>query len=68
MLDKYENLNGFTLIFAWLNEKWLNLTALYEQIRAEKAKRLIDFHRFTAYYTTEKFTRKSKKVHGQNCF
>ena len=43
MFGDYEKLNGLTLLIAWSNEKWINLTKAYEQLRAEKAKPLTGF-------------------------
>ena len=44
MLRNYEKKNGLTILIAWYNEKWINFTKAYEQLGAEKAKELIDFH------------------------
>ena len=60
MLGNYEKLNGLTLLIAWSNEKWINLTKVYEQLGAEKANSLIGFHCFSNCDTVKKFTEKSK--------
>ena len=60
MLGNYEKLNGLTLLIAWPNEKWINLTKVYEQLGAKKANALIGFYCFSGCNTVEKFTRKSK--------
>ena len=39
ILGNYERLNGLTLLIAWSNKKWINLTKVYEQLGAEKAKK-----------------------------
>ena len=49
-----------TLLIAWSNEKWVNLTKVYEQLGAEKANTLIGFHCFSACDTVEKLTGESK--------
>ena len=49
-----------TLLIAWSNEKWVNLTKVYEQLGAEKANTLIGFHCFSDCDTVEKLTGKSK--------
>ena len=60
MLGNYEKLNGLILLIAWSNEKWINLTKVYELLETEKAKALIGFHCFSGCDTVERFTRKSK--------
>ena len=60
LLGNYEKLNGFTLLIAWSNEKRINLTKVYEQLGAEKAKGLIGFHCFSCCKTAEKFIKKYK--------
>ena len=60
MLSNYEKLNGLTLLIAWSNEKWINLTKLYKQLGAEKAVTVIGFHCFSGCDTVEKFQGKSK--------
>ena len=60
MLSNYENLNDLILLIAWSSEKWINLTKIYEQLGAEKAKALIGFHCFSSCDTVEKITGKSK--------
>ena len=56
MLGYYEKLNGLTLLTASSNWNWMNLTKVYVQQRAEKAKALIGFHCFSCCDTIEKFT------------
>ena len=56
LLGNYEKLNGLTLLVALSNEKWINLTKLYKQLGAEKAKALISFHCLSGCNNDEKFT------------
>ena len=60
MLGNYEKINSLTLLIGWSNEKWINLTKVYDQPGAEKANALIGFQCFTGCDTVEKFTGKSK--------
>ena len=60
LLGNYEKLNGLTLLVALSNEKWINLTKLYKQLGAEKAKALISFHCLSGCNNDEKFTSNSK--------
>ena len=39
ILGNYERLNGLTLLIAWSNKKWINLTKVYEQLGAGKQKK-----------------------------
>ena len=65
MLDNYGKLNSLTLSIPCSNEKWINLTKVYEQLGAEKIKTLIGFHCFMDCDTVGKFT-ESSKIHEQN--
>lgn len=47
ILGNYEKLNSLTLLIPWSNLKWMNLTKVYAQPGAEKAKALIGFHCFS---------------------
>ena len=62
MLGNHEKLNGLILLIAWSNEKWINLTKVYELLETEKAKALIGFHCFSGCDTVERFTGKSKRT------
>ena len=67
MLGNYKKLNGLTLLIAWSNEKWINLTKIYEQLGAEKAKTIIGFHCFSGCDTLRSLP-ESPKILGQNGF
>ena len=60
VLGSYEKLNDLTLLITSSNWKLMNLTKVYVQLRAGKARALFSFHFFSGCDTVEKFTRKKK--------